>query len=166
MYNSEHSFTLHLKKWRKPLLNYIYNITPYKSSAEDILQRAVIIMWRKFDSFNEGTDFMKWASTIAYNENRNYSKITQRCPIVFNTVYYEDSVQSLFSEENVSDEKMEKLKKIITLLNKEEKYLVECIYIQGMSIKDLANRDKKPVQTYYNKINLLKKKLSNISIIS
>ena len=46
------------------LLGYLLSLLGRWHDAQDVLQRASLLMWQKFGSFESGTDFMAWASTI------------------------------------------------------------------------------------------------------
>ena len=46
----------------------IYAIVQNMHDVEDVYQEACLTMWRKFDTFQPGTQFVKWACSIAYLE--------------------------------------------------------------------------------------------------
>ena len=45
--------------------SFIFCMVPNESDAEDILQETTITMWEKYDTYQQGTDFVAWAVTIA-----------------------------------------------------------------------------------------------------
>ncbi|MEN6308366.1 MAG: sigma-70 family RNA polymerase sigma factor [Anaerohalosphaeraceae bacterium] len=50
------------------IFGFILTFLPNFAKAEDILQETMIIMWRKFDEFESGTNFAAWGIKIArYN---------------------------------------------------------------------------------------------------
>lgn len=50
------------------IFGFILTFLPNFARAEDILQETMIIMWRKFDEFEPGTNFAAWGIKIArYN---------------------------------------------------------------------------------------------------
>lgn len=38
------------------------------ADAEEVLQETNLVLWRKFDQFEPGTDFVRWACRVAYFE--------------------------------------------------------------------------------------------------
>jgi len=56
----------------------------------------------------------------------------------------------------------EKLQIALNSLDDVSKQLLISVYIDKQEAKDLAKRDGKSPQTYYNKINLAKRKLESI----
>jgi RNA polymerase sigma-70 factor, ECF subfamily len=53
---------------------YLYTITllPITIDAEDVLQEANMVLWRKFDQFQPGTNFFAWACRIIRYEVLKY----------------------------------------------------------------------------------------------
>ena len=47
------------------LYGYILSLCPNRFDADDIMQDTVSVMWRKFNDYQAGTDFIAWAITIA-----------------------------------------------------------------------------------------------------
>lgn len=46
--------------------------------VEDVYQQACMVMWRKFDTYQPGTPFVKWACSIAYLEVKKHLSQRQR----------------------------------------------------------------------------------------
>jgi RNA polymerase sigma-70 factor, ECF subfamily len=40
--------------------------------VEDVYQQACMVMWRKFDTYQPGTPFVKWACSVAYLEVKKH----------------------------------------------------------------------------------------------
>ena len=53
---------------------YLYAITllPDSVDAEDVLQEANLVLWRKFDQYRQGTNFFAWACQIIRYEVLKY----------------------------------------------------------------------------------------------
>lgn len=49
-----------------------------RHDAEDALQRASVVMWLRSTTFEPGTDFIAWATTVAFDEVRNFQRVTGR----------------------------------------------------------------------------------------
>ena len=50
---------------QKPIYALILGMIPNRDDAEDIFQETVLVMWSKFDSFEQGTNFVAWGMKIA-----------------------------------------------------------------------------------------------------
>ncbi|MCS7238957.1 MAG: sigma-70 family RNA polymerase sigma factor [Thermoguttaceae bacterium] len=53
---------------QRKLFLYILSLVANPADAEDILQETNLILWRKFEEFRPGSDFLSWACKIAYYE--------------------------------------------------------------------------------------------------
>ena len=53
---------------------YLYTLTllPTLIDAEDVLQEANLVLWRKFDQYQPGTNFFAWACRIIHYEVLKY----------------------------------------------------------------------------------------------
>lgn len=47
------------------LLAYIYSLTANRQTAEEVLQATNLVIWKKADSYQPGTNFIAWAFKIA-----------------------------------------------------------------------------------------------------
>ena len=57
---------------------YILSRAPRSADADDILQETAGTMWKKFNEFKTGTDFLAWGLTIARYNVLNYRKNTKK----------------------------------------------------------------------------------------
>jgi RNA polymerase sigma-70 factor (ECF subfamily) len=57
---------------QKQILAYIMTYVPNRSDADDILQNTLSILWKKFDRYEPGSDFLAYAVTIAKYEILSY----------------------------------------------------------------------------------------------
>lgn len=45
--------------------SFIFTMLPNESDADDVMQETSITLWKKFNDFQSGTDFVAWPVTIA-----------------------------------------------------------------------------------------------------
>ena len=143
------------------LLAYLVSLLGNVQDAEDVLQRASVTMWRKFEVFESGTDFSAWASTIAFYEARNFQRLSARSRLVFS----DDLLQTLAEErlkdiENV-DSRYSALDACLKELDEPARALLEAAYLEDGSVVQLAEKLNRAPQTLYNKLNLLRRSLFN-----
>ena len=46
------------------LLRYVLSLVANRHDAEDVLQRASVVMWKRFGTFESGTDFVAWDGDV------------------------------------------------------------------------------------------------------
>jgi RNA polymerase sigma-70 factor (ECF subfamily) len=52
-------------------MGYIYCLVHDFNDTEDLYQQTCLVMWRKFDEYEQGTQFLQWALRIAHFEVTN-----------------------------------------------------------------------------------------------
>lgn len=142
------------------LLRYVMSLLGNRHDAEDVLQRASLVMWRRFGTFEPGTDFIAWATTVAFYEVRNFQRVTGRSRLEFD----DDLMQTLAAEraQHVRQwsPRMEALETCVEKLDAASRVLVEAIYTQGIEVAALAQQQGRATQTIYNKLNFIRRALA------
>jgi RNA polymerase sigma-70 factor (ECF subfamily) len=142
------------------LLGYLMAILGRRSDAEDVLQRASVLMWRKFDDFAPGSDFVAWASTFCFYEAKNYLRLAARSPLVF-----DENLLSTLAHERLDDlphreRRLGALEHCFSLLGRREQDLIRSAYLENQGIASLAAGMNRAPQTLYNKLNHLRRILA------
>jgi len=150
-----------LNSAHRPLLSYLVSMLGNRHDAEDVLQRTSITLWRKFASFERGTNFAAWASTVAFYEARNFQRIGARSRLQFG-----DALLEILSAERVgdlaqTDARHEALGHCLAKLDEANRRLVEAAYLEGSDIGLLAEQLGRARQTLYNKLNLIRRSLAD-----
>jgi len=66
---------------RHRVYGFIYSLTQNHQASEDILQEVSTILWRKFDQYEEGTDFAVWAMSVGRFCVLNWRRKQARLPL-------------------------------------------------------------------------------------
>ncbi len=154
-------FTRLLTEHHRRLLGYIVSLVGNRPDAEDVLQRASITMWRKFATFDLTTDFMAWASTVAFYEARNFLRHAGRSQIPF-----DDTLLDLLARERRVDlarqmPRIEAMRRCLDELDEPSRELVQAAYLDEGSLVELADRLQRAPQTLYNKLNTIRRLLAD-----
>ena len=88
------AFTLLVDRYEADCLRFASRMLGNRHDAEDVLQRASVVMWKRFGTFESGTDFVAWATTIAFYEVKNFQRVTGRSRLDFD----DDLMQTLAAE--------------------------------------------------------------------
>lgn len=49
-----------------------------RHDADDVIQEVCVVIWRKFDEFEEGTNFKKWATSVTFNVAKTVARNRRR----------------------------------------------------------------------------------------
>ena len=79
--DSAEEYLLLLNEHEQKLGVYVHALVNSPEDAEDILQACRLTMWKKFDSFERGTNFLAWGRKIALHQVLNHRRSGKRKPL-------------------------------------------------------------------------------------
>ena len=142
------------------LLRYVMSLLGNRHDAEDVLQRASIVMWRRFGTYEQGTDFIAWATTVVFYEVKNFQRVSGRSRLNFD----DELMQTLAAERVYHVQKWltrtEALDACLQKLDVASRLLVKSIYSDGMQANEVARLQGSSPKTIYNKLNLIRRLLA------
>ncbi|MBI1369783.1 MAG: sigma-70 family RNA polymerase sigma factor [Planctomycetes bacterium] len=119
---------------------FIGTLLPNRTDAEEVFQQTSLVLWRKWEQFEAGTDFVKWACTIARYEVLNYIRRGDRSPQAFSS----DVIELLADERRKIDTQLDDrrvaLRHCIDTLPPRQRELVEQAYSGVEAINEIATR--------------------------
>ena len=62
---------------------FLRSLLPSWEDAVEVMQNTSLVLWRKFDTFDPNTDFLKWAFVVARFEALKYRRSMARDRHVF-----------------------------------------------------------------------------------
>ncbi|MBK1827224.1 sigma-70 family RNA polymerase sigma factor [Haloferula rosea] len=127
---------------QKSILAFLVALVPRVADAEDILQRTNLVLWRKRQQFELGTNFKAWAFAIARWEALAFLRESRRQGwLVFN-----DELASLVAERMASlpdsqiDSMPDSLRHCLGQLSESHRQLVFERYSRGLSLRECSER--------------------------
>ncbi|MCB1092434.1 MAG: sigma-70 family RNA polymerase sigma factor [Verrucomicrobiae bacterium] len=157
---AQEQFLMEYNPAYRRLLGYLISLLGNRHDAEDVLQRASLTLWRKFDQFEPGTNFFAWASTVCFYEARNFQRLTARSKLRF-----DDDLLALIADERTrdldqQDPRQAALGECMTSLSDANRSLLEAVYMDNADIGQLARQAGRAPQTFYNRLNILRRQLA------
>jgi RNA polymerase sigma-70 factor (ECF subfamily) len=142
------------------LLGYLLSLLGRWHDAQDVLQGASALMWQKFGTFQSGTDFVAWASTICFYEAKRFQRTASR-----SARHFDEGLLCLLSQERTEDLKcqerrMEALAFCLRSLREEDQRLLRASGEGHGHIAALAARIGRAPATLYNKLTHLRRLLA------
>lgn len=132
---------------------YILSHWPNRSDADDIMQETISIMWKKYDTYKPGTDFLAWAVTIAKYVLMTFRKKQNNNPMKFN-----DEAIKLLEEKskefmNTIDNRLGVLEFCVKKLPEKDANLLKLKYNHELSAQQIAIRFGMSVRTVYRSLS-------------
>lgn len=143
------------------LLRFVISLVARRQDAEDILQRASVTMWRRFGQFETGTDFIAWATTIAAYEVKNFQRVAGRSRVTFDEELVETLASARVQDLQNYDRRLDALEECVQKLDESSRTLVDAVYSKGEDVKSLAIREGRAPQTFYNRLNFIRRILTD-----
>lgn len=146
---------------RSSLFRFVLSLVGNAQDAEDIIQRASITMWRRFSEFEKGTNFIAWSFVVASFEAKNFLRSSSRSVVRFDEELFEKLAREREVDIQNDDTRLEALDECMQQLDPQSKALVESVYMRGEEVKDLAQREGRAPQTFYNRLNFIRRILTD-----
>lgn len=153
-------FVSDLTRHHNQLLGYIYSLVANWQDAQDVLQQTSMVLWRKYDQFDPSTNFMDWASRVAFYESKNFIRMIAR-----DRHYFNDELLKTIANERAEDVahcegRANALRSCLEKLRGDDRDLIADAYDLRIAVADLATATGMEVQSVYNRLYRLRKRLA------
>jgi RNA polymerase sigma-70 factor (ECF subfamily) len=132
---------------------FIMALVPVWSDAEDLLQETSVVMWRKLDDFEPGTDFAAWALSIARYQVLNFRKKQKRERVLFNDATLEKLADQMAMLSQDIDARRDALENCLRRLNARDRELIQLRYQTGANTQGVAESIDRSIQAVYKALN-------------
>jgi RNA polymerase sigma-70 factor, ECF subfamily len=149
-----------LTRHDRALAVYIFGMVPVGADAEDILQQTKMLLWREFERFEAGTNFLAWARKIAFHQVLTWRRKRQRGHLPLS----DEMLESLSHEiEKLADEgdRREALRDCLGKLPHEHRQLVLLRYFEDLEVEQVAERVKSTAGAVYRALSRVRLALLN-----
>jgi RNA polymerase sigma-70 factor (ECF subfamily) len=127
-------------KHRHGLLAYLYGVLPDAHIAEDLFQEVCVVAVQKAAEFQDGTNFVAWARTIARNKLREH--LRRRSGVAVDDAFF-DGLESAFDEVHARtdpDARKEALRRCLAELQERARQMLVWRYDEGLGAAGIAGR--------------------------
>ena len=151
-------FVLELTQFQQRLYGYIFRRVANRDQAMEVLQQTNLVLCRKADDFELGTNFNAWAVTVAHYQILSHRKTLARDRLVFT-----DEVLAAIDESEPENEMREGILKhlryCLKKMSNDNQSLMKLRYERELSMEQLANEIGKKVGAVRVKLHRLRRGL-------
>lgn len=149
-----------LTRYQGQLHGYIFALVRNHTDADDLFQATSLVLWRKFDLFQRGTNFFAWARRAAEFEVRNFLRA--------NRARFSPLTEALLSAltaatPGISDSDLDSylagLRNCVNKLSNEDRELLGLCYVSGLNTQKIADRVGRSRQSVGNSLMRIRRKL-------
>lgn len=144
------------------VLACVLSVVGNRQDAEDVVQQACVVLWEKYDEFEEGTSFNKWAATVAFNTAKAFVRNKRR----HSGYGLSDGVLAKVVKVRIAGNELFELRRealrscIQKLSVSEQRFLLDC-YRPRRSLVKFARSSQVPIGTIYTRLKRLRQRISN-----
>ena len=124
-------------KHRHGLLAYLYGVLPDAHVAEDLFQEVCVVAVQKAAEFQDGTNFVAWARTIARNKLREH--LRRRSGVNVDDAFF-DGLESAFDAVRDPDVRKEALRRCLGEIQDRARQMLVWRYEEGLTAASIADR--------------------------
>jgi RNA polymerase sigma-70 factor (ECF subfamily) len=144
---------LHLR-YRDRLVHSLIGMVRDRDKAEEIAARGFAVAWEKRDSFRGDASPTTWVEAIARNEARRLYRQGDRS---FDSLDREDGPNPDAPDRVMDDleqrEERETLRRTLNQLPDKQRRVMTAHFVDGLSIRDIAQRESIPMGTVLSRIH-------------
>ena len=149
-----------LTRHEPALRRFVRTLLPAWADVDEVMQRTALAAWRKFDRFEAGTDFIKWALVIARFEALAFRRAMGRDRLVLSDGLLELMAQEAAEETDAAAIEERALESCLQKLRPERRTLVLHAYAQGADQRDVAAAFGKSPAALYMLLCRLRRELA------
>jgi len=117
---------------------YVTALLPTANDASDVLQETSMVLWRRFDTFELGTNFFAWACKIARFQVMKHRERQGRAARLFDTALLERLAVEASDDQWVRSVPLQALENCVGKLSELDRSLIRRRYQPGVTVQQLA----------------------------
>lgn len=139
---------------------YVHGLVSHRTDAEEILQEAKVVMWKKFGDFEKGSHFPAWARKIALGLILNYRRSSRRRR---SSPMEETFIEAVAAEMDRLDEngdfRREALERCLAKLPETHRRMILWRYFDEKGINTIADETRRTEGAVYRMLSRIRKAL-------
>lgn len=135
------------------LYGFVRSLVGNPEDAEDIVNQTVMVMWRKFETYESDTNFAAWALQIARLEVMNFRRRTTPQQRLFDDELFDQLAdEALVVNNTLPDARLDALRECLKKLPEDSRRLIGMFYEQEMPVVKIAAAIDRSDKTIYRLI--------------
>jgi RNA polymerase sigma-70 factor, ECF subfamily len=146
---------------QRRLYLYIVGLVGSPADAEEVLQETNIIVWKKCEQFEPGTDFRAWVFRIALLEARKVHERRRKRGVGLSDELLEQLATTYEREEDMLEIRRARLAGCLEKLKPADRQLVGDVYGRGVEIATMAERSGREPTSIYRSLRRVRRLLAD-----
>jgi RNA polymerase sigma-70 factor (ECF subfamily) len=141
------------------IFGYVRSLVPLRDDADEVFQETCVVLWREFEKFRAGADFVPWALAIAYNQVRTYRHKARSDRLRFS----EALIRQLSRDERAMarelQERRDALATCLERLRADDRDVIDRYYQDRTTVARVASQTGRPANTIYKALQRIRRRL-------
>jgi len=152
-------FIASFTKSQRRVYLYILSLIPSPIEAEEILQNTNLIIWKKAQQFEAGTNFFAWACQIAHYEILKFRKKRSRDKHQFSDEFVSQVAEAVKENQEIFELRRNALTFCLGKLRTKDRELIQRRYQGSHQGKDVADDLGRPANSVYQSLGRVRRTL-------
>lgn len=142
------------------LFAYLVSLLGNAAHAEEVFQEVCVVLWREYEKFQFGTDFVRWVSVIAHHQVHRFRRQQKRVGPQLSDATVDLLADDAVERVDLLESRRDALRGCLDKLPDTDRQLVRCCYGDSrVSFKTAAERLGRPANTVYKALNRIRRAL-------
>ena len=158
---NQNDFLRLITLYQSQLHGYLHAILHNMADTEDVLQNTIMVLWKKFDQFEPGTNFLHWAMRTARFEALKFHRTCRRDRRFFSEELVSELTEGTFAshQEDFVERRRTALSGCLAKLEERDRQLLSNCYESGATITAVAAGLGRTAQSVCNSLRRIRQSL-------
>ncbi len=148
-----------LSEHQGQLTAYVYALVHNMQDTEDMLQQTMLVLWKKFDQYKEGTSFIRWAMQVAKFEVYHLMRSRRRSRVIFDETLATSLAEQHFAHSETDSDRHDALDVCLEKLDTPDRELIRLCYDTSSTQTEVAASLGRSVQSLSNSLRRIRRHL-------
>lgn len=142
------------------LFAYLVSLLGNSADAEEVFQEVCVVLWREYETFELGTNFVKWVSVIAHHQVYRFRRQQRRVGPQLSDAVVDLLAEDAVERSEVFESRRDALRRCLDKLTDKDRQLVQYCYSDSqVTFKTVAQTLGRPTNTVYKALNRIRRAL-------
>jgi RNA polymerase sigma-70 factor (ECF subfamily) len=144
------------------LFSYLVSLLGNAAHAEEVFQEVCVVLWREYETFQLGTDFVRWVSVIAHHQVHRFRRQQKRVGPQLSDTAVDLLAQDAVERVDLLESRRDALRGCLDKLPEGDRQLVRhCYGDSRVTFKTAAIELGRPANSVYKALNRIRRALYN-----
>ena len=136
--NRSDEFLQLITEFQGRLFGFILSLLGDVDQANDVLQETNLVLWKKSDDFQSGTDFKAWSFRVAHFQIMAFRQSQVRDRLVFNNETLEQITRDAGKQDELFERNKKRLDDCLSNISERNRNVLRRFYDKGESMISIA----------------------------